>query len=77
VLLVDLVLARQIGVVSMKILVLHEIDYLEKVIYEIHEFPELLAKVGHDVTFFHFQEGANRAKKNLFRKKEIVGRVVP
>ena len=61
----------------MKILVLHEIDYLEKVIYEIHEFPELLAKAGHDVTFFHFQEGANRAKKNLFRKKEIVGRVVP
>ena len=61
----------------MKILVLHEIDYLEKVIYEIHEFPELLAKAGHDVTFFHFQEGADRAKKNLFRKKEIVGRVVP
>ena len=61
----------------MKILVLHEIDYLEKVIYEIHEFPELLARAGHDVTFFHFQEGANRAKKNLFRRKEISGRVVP
>ncbi len=61
----------------MKILVLHEIDYLEKVIYEIHEFPELLDKAGHDVTFFHFQEGANRAKKNLFRRKEISGRVVP
>jgi glycosyltransferase involved in cell wall biosynthesis len=60
-----------------KILVLHEIDYLEKVIYEIHEFPELLAKADHDVTFFHFQEGANRAKKNLFRKREISGRVVP
>jgi glycosyltransferase involved in cell wall biosynthesis len=76
-LLVDLVFAGQIGAVSVKILVLHEIDYLEKVIYEIHEFPELLAKAGHDVTFFHFQEGANRSKKNLFRKKEIVGRVVP
>ena len=38
----------------MKILVLHEIDYLEKVIYEIHEFPELLARAGHEVTFFHF-----------------------
>jgi glycosyltransferase involved in cell wall biosynthesis len=60
-----------------KILVLHEIDYLEKVIYEIHEFPELLAKAGHDVTFFHFQEGASRTKKNLFRKMEISGRVVP
>jgi glycosyltransferase involved in cell wall biosynthesis len=50
---------------------------LEKVIYEIHEFPELLARAGHDVTFFHFQEGAKRAKKNLFRKKEIIGRVIP
>jgi glycosyltransferase involved in cell wall biosynthesis len=77
VLLVDLVFAGQIGAVFVKILVLHEIDYLEKVIYEIHEFPELLAKAGHDVTFFHFQEGADRAKKNLFRKKEIIGRVVP
>jgi glycosyltransferase involved in cell wall biosynthesis len=60
-----------------KILVVHEIDYLEKVIYEIHEFPELLAKAGHDVTFYQFQEGANRAKKNLFRKREIFGRVIP
>jgi glycosyltransferase involved in cell wall biosynthesis len=66
-----------LGAVCVKILVLHEIDYLEKVIYEIHEFPELLAKAGHDVMFFHFQEGANRAKKNLFRRKEIVGRVIP
>jgi glycosyltransferase involved in cell wall biosynthesis len=77
VLIVDLVFLVNLGEVSVKILVLHEIDYLEKIIYEIHEFPELLARSGHDVTFFHFQEGANRAKKNLFRKKEIVGRVVP
>ena len=55
----------------------HEVDYLEKVIYEIHEFPELLAKAGHEVTFFQFQEGATRTKKNLFQEREISGRVYP
>lgn len=53
----------------------HEVDYLEKMIYEIHEFPEMLAAAGHDVTFFQFQEGASRKKKNLFREQEISGRV--
>ncbi len=60
----------------MKILIIHEVDYLEKVIYEIHEFPELLAQRGHEVSFFQFQEGARRAKKNLFTTKRIKGRVV-
>ncbi len=55
----------------------HEVDYLEKVIYEIHEFPELLAKAGHDVTFFQFQEGANRTKKNRSQERVISGRVYP
>ena len=59
----------------MKILVVHEVDYLEKVIYEIHEFPEMLAAAGHEVTFFQFQEGADRSKKNRFREREISGRV--
>ena len=56
---------------------MHEVDYLEKVIYEIHEFPELLATAGHEVTFFQFQESAVRAKKNKFREREISGRVYP
>jgi glycosyltransferase involved in cell wall biosynthesis len=60
-----------------KILVIHEIDYLEKVIYEIQEFPELLALEGHEVTFFHFQEEADRGKKNLFRTRVISGRTIP
>jgi glycosyltransferase involved in cell wall biosynthesis len=61
----------------MKILIVHEIDYLQKVIYEIHEFPEMLARAGHDVTFFQFQEGADRRKNNLFRERQIHGRVLP
>jgi len=61
----------------MRILVVHEVDYIEKVIYEVHEFPELLAAEGHDVVFFHFQEGADRTKNNLFREKLIPGRTIP
>ncbi len=61
----------------MKILVVHEVDYLEKVIYEIHEFPEMLATAGHDVTFFQFQEGADRKSTNRFRERVISGRVYP
>ncbi len=55
----------------------HEVDYLEKVIYEIHEFPEMLATAGHEVTFFQFQEGAELSKKNKSRNKKISGRVYP
>jgi glycosyltransferase involved in cell wall biosynthesis len=61
----------------LKILVVHEVDYLEKVIYEIHEFPEMLAAAGHEVTFFQFQEGADRFKMNMSRERAISGRVYP
>lgn len=40
----------------LKILVVHEISYPTKVIYEVHEFPELLALRGHNVTFVDFAE---------------------
>src|SRR5438270_6112678 len=40
----------------MNILVLHEIDYLKKVVYEVHDIPELLAARGHDVTFIDYEE---------------------
>lgn len=42
---------------SMRILFVHEVNYLSKVVYEMHEFPELLALRGHRVTFFQFPEG--------------------
>jgi glycosyltransferase involved in cell wall biosynthesis len=57
--------------------VVHEVDYLEKVIYEIHEFAEMLAADGHEVNFFQFQEGADRKKNNRFREKLVSGRVYP
>jgi glycosyltransferase involved in cell wall biosynthesis len=42
---------------KLKILVVHEISYVEKVIYEVHEFPEILSTRGHEITFIDFAEG--------------------
>lgn len=59
----------------MKILVVHEVSYLRKVIYEIHEFPELFALRGHDITFVDFDEGAKRPTSSIERDRLIAGRV--
>jgi hypothetical protein len=40
----------------MKILFVHEVDYLKKVIFEMHEIPELLVARNHQVTFVDFPE---------------------
>ncbi len=52
----------------MNILVLHEVDYLKKVVYEVHDIPELLASRGHDVTFIDYEEHWERRHK-LDQKK--------
>lgn len=59
----------------MKILVVHEVSYLRKVIYEIHEFPELLALRGHEVTFLEFDEGADKTSLSMPRDRKISGRI--
>jgi glycosyltransferase involved in cell wall biosynthesis len=61
----------------MKILVVHEVSYLRKVIYEIHEFPELLALRGHNVTFLEFDEGARPIDLVTARDRVIAGRIHP
>ena len=62
----------------MRILFLHEVNYLEKPIFEMHEFPEHLALRGHQVGFVQFPEGWDKAKiKSQGFKSEIQGRVVP
>lgn len=59
----------------MKILVVHEVSYMRKVIYEIHEFPELLALRGHEITFMDFDEGASKATLSEPRDRVIPGRI--
>jgi glycosyltransferase involved in cell wall biosynthesis len=46
----------------MKILFVHEVSWFSKVVYEIHDFPELLSLSGHDVSFLEFEEHNPRAK---------------
>ena len=36
---------------KMKILFIHEVGWFNKVIYEMHDFPELLSLKGHEVHF--------------------------
>jgi glycosyltransferase involved in cell wall biosynthesis len=61
----------------LKILFLHEVNYLTKPIFEMHEFPEYLAALGHEVGFVHFPEGLSRAElTNTPLKQAIAGRVL-
>ena len=60
----------------MKILFIHEVSYRNKVIFEMHEFPELLALKGHEISFLEFDEGRKFWKKpNAPRFEKVVGRV--
>lgn len=61
----------------MRILFLHEVNYLEKPIFEMHEFPEHLAGLGHEVAFIQFPEGRSIEEvKALGWKNKISGRVL-
>ena len=62
----------------MRILFIHEVNYLNKVIFEMHEFPELLALKGHDVSFFHYPEAPDEpAVSWRTTRTTIEGRVHP
>ncbi len=62
----------------MRILFLHEVNYLEKPIFEMHEFPEHLAALGHEVGFVQFPEGLSSSEvRSLGWKAKIPGRVLP
>lgn len=45
----------------MNILVVHEVDWAAKVVMEVHEIPELLARRGHTVVFVDYEESYRRA----------------
>lgn len=46
----------------MKILFIHEVGWFNKVIYEMHDFPELLSLKGHEVHFLEFEENHSRTR---------------
>lgn len=61
----------------MRILFLHEVNYLEKPVFEMHEFPEHLSNQGHEVFFLHYPEGWawKRVRSQGFLSK-ITGRAL-
>jgi len=62
----------------LRLLFVHEVSYRKKVIFEMHEFPELLALNGHDVMFLEFDEGAKFWHGGLTpRFGQVSGRVHP
>lgn len=63
----------------MKVLFVHEVDYLAKPIYEFHEFPEGLASLGHEVGVLHFPELSKHSNIARFpsRVASVAGRVWP
>jgi glycosyltransferase involved in cell wall biosynthesis len=61
-----------------KLLFIHEVNYETKVIFEIHEFPELLNLKGHEIHYIHFPEKIGIRNFNLrSRIKTISGRAYP
>ena len=40
----------------MKIVVVHEVSYLEKIIYEYQILPEMLSMLGHELIVVDYQE---------------------
>jgi len=53
------------------------VNYLTKPIFEMHEFPEHLAALGHEVGFVQFPEGLSKAElTNTPLKQAIAGRVL-
>jgi len=56
---------------------LHEVNYLTKPIFEMHEFPEHLAALGHEVGFVQFPEGLTNAKLSETPFNQVIsGRVL-
>ena len=61
----------------MRILYIHEVNYLKKVIFEMHEFPELLSLRSNTVSFFEFPERQFDGIHLKTSSRQIDGRVYP
>ena len=60
-----------------KILVVHEIDYVNKPFFEFQEFAEGLSVRGHEVSVLHVQEFERKAAPKLDSFAEVSGLQVP
>lgn len=60
----------------MKLLVVHEVSYLDKVVYEYQDFAERLAGKGHTVNVVHFDEADGGRPKSLQCSRTNLGTVL-
>ena len=65
----------------MKLLVVHEVNYLEKIIYEFQILPEILSTLGHEVTIIDYNDSWKTTNSNGYglktRVHEAVHRAYP
>jgi len=57
-----------------RVLFVHEVSFLDKPIFEMHEFPEYLASRGHEVHFVDFLENGHLFSKIGISTRAITGR---
>jgi glycosyltransferase involved in cell wall biosynthesis len=54
------IIGNDLGVDRLKIFVVHEVNYLSKIIYEFQILPEMLSMLGHDVTVIDYNDSWDR-----------------
>jgi glycosyltransferase involved in cell wall biosynthesis len=55
-----------------KLLFVHEVSWRKKVVYEIHDFPELLALRGHDVSFLEYDEDEGNLEQRGWKSQRKI-----
>jgi glycosyltransferase involved in cell wall biosynthesis len=55
-----------------KLLFIHEVSWRKKVVYEIHDFPELLALRGHDVSFLEYDEDEGNLEHGSWKRENKI-----
>lgn len=64
--------------IHQRLLFVHEVNYRTKLIFEMHEFPELLAAHGHQITYLDFPEGHQFWNGSRPKSSQIIpGRTQP
>jgi glycosyltransferase involved in cell wall biosynthesis len=62
---------------KLKVMFVHEVSYEAKVVFEMHEFPELLALQGHEVLFLDYPEHDHHYFGRKVEEKICQGRAFP
>src|SRR5690348_8357097 len=59
----------------LRVLLIHEVSYTKKVVYEYQLFPELLASRGHEVTVMDYDDSGDHVYQKRKYSKTGVGEI--